>query len=48
MPDSKDKVKGCVHPEEIGLMKEIIEYLFEKDNYRERDYEIFLKGKGVI
>lgn len=26
----------------------IIEYLFEKDNYRERDYEIFLKGKGVI
>ena len=26
----------------------IIEFLFEKDNYRERDYEIFLKGKGVI
>ena len=26
----------------------IVEYLFEKDNYRERDYEIFLKGKGVI
>mgnify|MGYP007045098430 CR=1 FL=1 len=26
----------------------IIEYLFEKDNYRERNYEIFLKGKGVI
>ena len=26
----------------------IVEYLFDKDNYRERDYEIFLKGKGVI
>lgn len=26
----------------------IIEYLFEKDNYCERDYEIFLKRKGVI
>lgn len=26
----------------------IIEYLFEKDNYRERDYEIFLKWKRVI
>ena len=26
----------------------IIEYLFEKDNYRERDYENFLKRKGVI
>lgn len=26
----------------------IVEFLFEKDNYRERDYEIFLKGKGVI
>lgn len=26
----------------------IVEYLFEKDNYRERDYEIFLKGKGII
>lgn len=26
----------------------IIEYLFDKDNYRKRDYEIFLERKGVI
>ena len=26
----------------------IIGYLFEKDNYRERDYETFLKRKGII
>lgn len=24
MPDNKDKVNGCVYPEEIGLLKEII------------------------
>ncbi len=26
----------------------IIEYLFDKDSYRDRDYEIFLKEKGVL
>lgn len=26
----------------------IIEYFFQKDNYHDRDYEIFLKEKGVL
>ena len=34
MSDSKNKVKGCVHPESIGLLKEIIGEMDCRDKVR--------------
>lgn len=34
MSDNKDKVKGCVHPESIGPLKEIIGEIDCRDKVR--------------